>query len=215
VTIVRFLLAWPNAPFTIAFGIALSFVLLQATGVLHLIGDHDHDLDHAGFGDAIFAAFGVGKIPFALIWQTWSIVFALVGWALNARYIGEADPPLTTLLYTAPAGLVAGGVVVTILSRALAPIFASKPHEATSRAELVGMSGVVISSRVTDDFGEVRVRDKSGHDLRVICRLAPGSIPPKEHQRVVVVDYVEESGALLVAPIDEPIDSNRSERRVS
>jgi hypothetical protein len=205
VTIIRFLIAWPNAPFTVAFGIAALFALLQVSGVLGLLGggsdhdgdhevDHDVDHDHAGF---------VGKIPFALIWQTWAIVFAITGLMLNVLFFGAVSTPMITLVWTLPAGIVAGAVAVALVSRLLGPVFATRPHEATSRAELVGLSGVVISSRVTDDFGEVRVRDKSGHDLRVICRLAPGSLPPREHDRVVVVEYVDDADALLVAPIDE------------
>ncbi|MBI2394926.1 MAG: DUF1449 family protein [Deltaproteobacteria bacterium] len=230
-SIVRFLIAWPNAPFTIALGIAAIFALLQISGVLGLIagghGDHDHDMDHgmdhggdhggdhAGVGDAIFGAFGVGKIPFALIWQTWAIVFAVTGLALNARWLGTDGPPPITLLWTLPSGLLLGAGAVAVIARLLGPVFATKPHEATSRRELVGLSGVVISSQVTDDFGEVRVRDKSGLDLRVICRLAPGSAPPKEHERVVVVDYEEASDALLVAPLEGEGVEGSEEKRVS
>lgn len=230
-SIVRFLIAWPNAPFTIALGIAAVFALLQISGVLGLLagghGDHDHDVDHdhdhdvdhdhdhdAGVGDAIFSAFGVGKIPFALIWQTWAIVFAVTGLALNARWLGTEGPPPLTLLWTLPSGLLLGAAAVALVARLLGPVFATKPHEATSRRELVGLSGVVISSKVTDDFGEVRVRDKSGLDLRVICRLAPGSAPPKEHDPVVIVDVEEESGSLLVAPIEGDGDEGERVKRV-
>lgn len=225
-TFLRFLIAWANLPFAIASGIALVFALLQVTGVLALIGsgdhdgdhdldgdgepdadaDADHDADHAGIGDAIFGGLGVGRIPISIIWQSYAIVFAVTGYALNARWLGVSEPPLLTLAWTVPSGLVAGYAVVATLARLLGPVFATKPHEATSRAELVGLSGVVISSKVTDEFGEVRIRDKSGHDLRVVCRLAPGAKPAGEHQRVVVVEYESEGGWLLVTPLedDEP-----------
>jgi len=73
--------------------------------------------------------------------------------------------------------------------------------EATSRAELVGQMGVVISSKVDAEFGEVRVKDKTGHDLRVICKLAAGVREPKEHEEVVFVEYDDAKG-LLVSPMD-------------
>jgi hypothetical protein len=88
----------------------------------------------------------------------------------------------------------------------LGPVLSSKGQEATSRAQLVGQIGIVISSKVDHDFGEVRIRDKTGHDLRVVCKLArqaKGS--PTERQSVVVVDYDERDG-LLVAPLDEDGD---------
>ena len=61
--------------------------------------------------------------------------------------------------------------------------------------------GVVISSRVSTDFGEVRVKDKTGHDLRVICKLAAGMREPQEHEQVVFVEYDDQKG-LLVSPMD-------------
>ena len=70
----------------------------------------------------------------------------------------------------------------------------------SGRAQLVGQIGVVISSRVDQHFGEVRIRDKTGHDVRVICKLSRASADPaSEHENVVVVDYDEERGDLFVA----------------
>jgi hypothetical protein len=226
-SLLRFLASSANAPFTIVGGIAIVFAAVQASGLLGLLGDHDadHDLDadhdveadadgdhdgdheaqadgedHAGMGDAIYAAFGIGRLPLSIVWQTWAVVFAATGLALNARFLGSESIPLATLAWTVPAGLVSGGSVVAVLARLLGPVFATKAHEATSRAELVGLSGVVISSKVDNDFGEVRIRDKSGHDLRVVCKLAPGVRAATEREQVVVVEY--EAGQLLVAPLD-------------
>jgi membrane protein implicated in regulation of membrane protease activity len=224
-SLLRFLASTANAPFTIVGGIAIVFAAVQASGVLGLLGDHDVDADadadadvdgdadadgehdaeadgddHAGVGDAIFAAFGIGRLPLSIVWQTWSVIFAITGLALNARFLGAASVPLVTLAWTVPAGLVSGGSVVALLTRLLGPVFSTKPHEATSRAELVGLSGVVISSKVDKSFGEVRIRDKSGHDLRVVCKLAPGVRAATEREQVVVVDY--EGGQLYVAPVD-------------
>ncbi len=222
---VHFLIAWANAPFTIVGGIAVVFAMLQVSGLLGLLaGDHegDHDVDggdhdadadadgdgdHAGWSEAVFGALGVGRIPLSLIWQTFCVVFAVTGIALNTRYLGTAGPPPLSLLWTLPSATFAGAAVVAMVTRLFAPVFATKAQEATSRAELVGLDAVVISSKVTAEFGEVRIRDKSGHDLRVVCRLAPGYPTPKEHQRVVIVDYEGEAGWLLVAPIgDAPAD---------
>jgi hypothetical protein len=85
----------------------------------------------------------------------------------------------------------------------LGPILSSKGQEATSRAQLVGQIGVVISSRVDRDFGEVRIRDRSGHDLRVVCKLAKEArAVPVERQSVVVVDC-DEKGELTVELLEE------------
>jgi len=239
-----FLIAWANAPFAIAAGIAVFFALLQVTGLLGVIAgggdgeaehdvdvDHDvdadvdHDIDHdaegdadadhdaehehggggsadRGLGAAALAPLGFGRIPFSIIWQTYALSFAVVGFALNVRYLGDPDGvPLLSLAWTLPASLVAGYVAVALVARLLGPVLSSKGQEATTRAQLVGQIGVVISTKVDEEFGEVRIRDKTGHDLRVICKLNKGGkTVPAEHQRVVVVDY--EGGDLLVEPLD-------------
>lgn len=202
--LVSFLTAWANAPFTIAFGIAAGVAVLQATGALSLLGDHDADADGdtdvEGDGDtdhSFLEALGVGRIPFSLVWQSGAIAFALTGLLLNTRYLG-GDPPLISLLWTTPIASLSALGAIALVARLLGPLFT--PTEATSRDALVGREGVVISSRVTNDFGEVRIRDDHGHDVRVICRLAPGQDSVSEGKRVVVVD-IEDGGKPVVAPI--------------
>ncbi len=251
-SIIHFLVAWANAPFTIVGGVAVLFAVLSMTGVMGLLAggsDHDgheagagghadgdtdvdadgdvdadvdadhgadvdgdgdgdtDDVDHAG-GDGkgisalLLGGLGVGKLPLSLVWQVFAVVFAVTGIGLNARYFG-AEVPLVSLGWTLPiAGIVAYGAVGA-LAKALGPVFASKESEATRRAELVGHVGVVISSRVSPDFGEVRIKDKTGHELRVIVKLAPGSRSPVEKESVVIVEHDDATGALHVAPLDD------------
>jgi membrane protein implicated in regulation of membrane protease activity len=176
--------------------------------------DADHDADHdegRSWTSAALGPLGVGKLPFSLIWQTYLVVFAAAGLALNARYFEVAGgAPLVSLAWSVPASLLSGYVAVALLARLLGPVFAPKEQEATSRAELVGQIGVVISSNVDAEFGEIRIRDKTGHDLRVVCKLAPPGRGAKgkparttvrENQSVVVVEY--EGGELFVAPFEE------------
>ncbi len=173
--------------------------------------DADHDAEHEhgagdrGWGVAAMAPLGVGKIPFSIIWQTYALAFAATGFGLNLRYLGTATSvPAISLAWTAPASLVGGYVAVALVARFLGPVLSSKEQEATSRAQLVGQIGVVISSKVDHEFGEVRIRDKTGHDVRVICKLPKGTREPvAEHERVVVIDYEPERGDLLVEALDD------------
>lgn len=212
--VVQFLTAWANAPFTIAFGVAASVALLQASGALSLLaddsdhdvdadGDLDHDADAEADGDdgehSFLDVLGVGRIPFSLVWQTGAIAFAITGLALNTRYIGGGEPPPITLLWTVPSSIVAALGSIAGAARLLGPLFT--PKEATSRHALVGRAGVVISTRVTPEFGEVRLRDDHGHDVRLICRLAEGAEAPHEGAQVVVVEVEDATGRPVVAPI--------------
>ena len=83
-------------------------------------------------------------------------------------------------------------------------MLSSKAQEATSRSQLVGQIGVVISSKVDQEFGEIRIRDKDGHDMRIVCKLAKGKAEPiAEHRSVVVVEVDDERGELFVEPFDD------------
>jgi len=168
--------------------------------------DHDHDADgddDQGIGAILFGPLGIGKIPFSLIWQSYAIVFAITGLALNVHAASAVGTvPLLTLAWTFPTSLLTGYIAVAALARVLGPVLSSKGQEATSRAELVGQIGTVISSRVSPEFGEVRVKDKTGHEIRVICKLAQGVRVASEREQVVFVDYDDERG-LLVSPLEE------------
>jgi membrane protein implicated in regulation of membrane protease activity len=236
----RFLTCWANAPFAIAAGVAVLFVLLQVSGVMGLLAggedadhdvdhdvdghadvdadaDHDHETEHAeasrGWGEMGIALLGVGRIPLSVIWQTYAIVFAMTGLGLNWHYLGGGvEPPLYSIAWSVPVSLAAGYAVVAMVARLLGPVLSSKEQEATSRVQLVGQIGVVISSRVDHEFGEVRIRDKTGHDLRVICKLPKGvKAPVAEHRQVVVVDYEAERGELLVEPLEDESESANKE----
>jgi hypothetical protein len=238
VNALRFLVAWANAPFTIAAGVAILFALLQATGILGLLAgggdDHevdadadadadvdgdadvDHDADHdadqdqdheadgeRGIGAILFGPLGIRRIPFSLIWQSYALVFALTGLALNSRLVApDGSVSLMTLAWTVPISLVTGYASVAALARVLGPVLSSQGQEATSRKDLVGQVGVVISSKVSREFGEVRVKDKTGHELRVVCKLAEGVRIPLEHEQVVFVEHDEDKG-LFVSPMNE------------
>jgi hypothetical protein len=180
--------------------------------------DHDQDHDAAGrggWGHAALAPLGLGKIPFSIVWQTFALAFAATGLAMNAHHLGTSGPPPFTLLWTVPAALAGGYVATALVGRVLGPVLSTKGQEATTRAQLVGQMGIVISTKVDREFGEVRIRDKTGHDLRVVCKLADGAKRvPTEKQSVVVVDYEPERGGLFVEPLDDDDVPPSARRRV-
>jgi membrane protein implicated in regulation of membrane protease activity len=226
--LVRFLMASANIPFAMALGIAVLFVLLQVSGLLGLLaggeGDHGHDVHHeAGpsWATGAFGPLGAGKLPLSLIGQTFLAVFAASGLALNAGYVdAPGGVPLVSLAWSLPSSLLLAYKATALLARLLGPVFAPRQQEATSRDELVGAIGVVISSAVDEQFGEIRVRDKSGHDLRVVCRLAPSARDAPSRAKSVIhsasVVVVEcERGELLVEPFEDEEDMGETKGRPS
>lgn len=225
-----FLCAWGNLPFGVAFGIAVVFAALSWSGALSVLAgggdadesdgdadgdeadgddesdDSDEEADDRGLFALALAPLGKGKLPSSLLWQSFAVIFAVTGYAANARYLREAIVPLRSLLWTLPLSLLVAYACVALLARVLGPVFSSEAAEATSRKDLVGELGVVISTRVTAEFGEVRFRDKSGHDVRLVCALDHGSRVPREGEQVVVVGLDPHRDRVLVAPLEDDPD---------
>ncbi len=169
-------------------------------------GDHGHDHDHDdqghGLGHQLLAGLGVGRVPLSIVWQCYAVTFGFAGIAANAVYLERVgDLPALTLAWTLPGAATFGYVATRLLARAVGRVVADPTQEATTRRELVGVSGVVISTRVDADFGEVRVKDKTGHTLRVICRTRDEA-PILEGREVVIVDWDRQGDRLFVAPLD-------------
>ncbi|UJR85143.1 OB-fold-containig protein [Sandaracinus amylolyticus] len=221
-SVLDWLSSWANVPFTVAGGATLLFALVQATGVLGLLGGHDDgdadghaegdgdgDADghaDAGHGSALEALLGplaIGRVPLTLTVESAGLAFAIAGLSINSTYLDHpAGPPLVSLAWTLPIALLVGYGGAALVARVLAPIVDDRAQAATSRRELVGTIGVVISSRVSAEFGEVRLRDRSGHDVRVVCRVAPGTRELAERDEAVVVECSDD-GTLYVAAFDE------------
>jgi membrane protein implicated in regulation of membrane protease activity len=167
--------------------------------------DNDHDADHEqspGLGQQLMAGLGVGRVPLSIIWQTFAVAFGFAGVVANTIYATRAGAlPALNLVWTLPGAAIFAYLVTRTLSRALGRVVADPRQEATTRKQLVGHAGVVISTRIDAEFGEVRVKDKTGHTLRVICRTRDGS-PIPEGRDVVIVDWDRDGDHLYVAPLD-------------
>lgn len=162
-------------------------------------GDGDHDL-----GDKILIDLGVGRVPFSLIWQTFAMAFGVGGLAVNAIYLGRGGVLAPgTLAWSVPIALVFAYAATRGVSRVLGRVIASPDQEATSRGGLVGATGVVISTRITDEFGEVRVKDRSGHFVHIVCRTREGEPPIPAGREIVIIEYNPDNGRLFVAPLDD------------
>jgi membrane protein implicated in regulation of membrane protease activity len=173
-------------------------------------GDHDADSDADHDGDdadeddggsarGILATMGGGRVPFSMIWQTFGATFGLSGLALNTivlAYFGSV--PTWSLLWTLPIALIAAFFVTRFVGGGLARVLAHDATQASSRRDLVGRPAVVISSQLSTQFGEVRIKDKASH-VRVVCKLMNGP-PVSEGTEVVIVDC--KKGQLFAAPFD-------------
>lgn len=217
-------LAWANVPFLSVLAIAVLFAALQATGIIGVLagGDHDGDADHdADGGDSdhdadgehegfsVAGLLGVGRVPLTFVLQSFAITLGITGLSVHMLAFGFAAPPLRALLWSLPVSLAVAFTLTSLVSRAAAKIFSTEGQEASRRAQLVGSTGVVISSKVDREFGEVRLSTPGGVTVRVIVTTEADS-PIQEGREIVVTDYDKDRDRLVVSALDE---DDRARRR--
>ncbi len=170
-------------------------------------GDHDAD-DAAGaslasHGFSVGADLGVGRVPLSILWQTYALAFAFAGLAANiAVWSARRALPLSTLAWSVPFSLAFGYAVTRLVGRVVGRAVSDPALEVTSRAGLVGKVGVVISSKVDGEFGEVRIPVRTGHVVRVTALVHENEPPIEEQREVVVVEYDRARDRLYVAPLE-------------
>ncbi len=222
-------LSWANVPFLSALAIAVLFATLQATGLLGLLAGGDHDGDHDADGDAdgdadadgdgephathegfsIAGLLGVGRVPLTFLLQSFAIALGIAGLSIHTIAYGIAAPPTRALLWSAPLAITIALALTSALARVAGRIFSTEGQEASRRSQLVGSTGVVISSRVDREFGEVRISTPTGVTVRVIVSTEDEQ-PIAEGNQVVVTEYDRERDRLVVAALDE---DDRARRR--
>lgn len=167
-------------------------------------GDGD-DADGESWALKLGLSFGMGRLPMTLLAQVFLVVFGVSGLLVNVAFVGSGAIPFWTLFYSLPLATIVALGADAAMTRVLAPIVDDKLQAATKRSALVGSIATVISRQVTEEFGEVRIRDRSGHDLRLIVKLAPErtrvDTSLREGQEAVVVD-VDARGTPLVMRLD-------------
>jgi membrane protein implicated in regulation of membrane protease activity len=186
-------------------------------------GDHDADQDadndadnedSGSLGGRILVDLGVGRVPFSTVWQAFAITFGISGLAINSLVLaphGAAAAPIT-LAYTIPLSLVAAYLITRTATRILGRVLGGEHEEASSLKDLVGSTGTVISSQITDEFGEIRVNDRAGRRMHLICRIRDAEKPIPSGREVVIVDYDAKTGHIFVSPLDVDLSDDKPKK---
>lgn len=127
------LLAVANLPFVIALGLLALIALLQVTGLGDVIedaGDFDtaDGLDAGGFGAALTALLGLGRVPLMIWTASLLLIFGMTGLIGQAWIADLFGAPL-------PAGwamLAAAGAALPLNSLAARPLGAIMPRDETT-----------------------------------------------------------------------------------
>jgi hypothetical protein len=203
---VVFLNHWWNLPFLVMLLLVAAYFVLQLVGLVgHGGGDHDVATDsdadsqaaahgpHAGGGDTVhdvLAFFGVGRVPFMIVWVTLFLFAGFTGLIVNRVVYLSFGGAAPGWLFPVSLGaaLAVGLAGVRVFARAAARLVDVGGHGATAKHELVGKLGVVASAALDARFGEVRVHDGKD-EILVHGRLQEGEAPLQRGARVVIVDY--------------------------
>jgi Protein of unknown function (DUF1449) len=169
--------------------------------------DHDADADHGHDADhdhGLAAFFGIGRVPFMVVWLTLFIFAGFTGIFLNRVLQVRAGEyrgwffPLSAL-----ASLGVGAVSVKFAASAIAKLVDVGGRGCSARRELSGAVGVVASPVLDHKFGEVRVHDSRGNELIVHGHLGDGDRELKQGDKVVLIDLENDSGLFHVAALKE------------
>jgi YqiJ-like protein len=171
----------------------------------HDLPDEDGDAHGEGeHGHALAAFFGVGRVPFMVVWLTLFIFAGFTGLFLNRILQARAGEYRAWFFPLSLLGALGVGVMsVRLAARAVGKLVDVGGRGASTRRELSGRVGVVASPLLDGKFGEVRVRDPRGNELIVHGHLGEGEKPLRQGDEVVLIELENESGLFHVAALKE------------
>lgn len=211
VSFVSFLNHWWNLPVLVMLGLVGVFFVLQLAGIaMHgdadVDADADADADHDADADADGdheSFFGIGKVPFMVVWVTFFIFAGFAGLTWNRVLSARGDYPTWAFVVALAIAVIAGAIGVRLFSRLAARFVDVGGKGSAKKHELCGKVGVVASATLDDKFGEVRVRDDHGNELLVHGRVAAGEAPLSRGAKLVLVDFDADKELFWVAAVPE------------
>ena len=211
-------LALPNLPLTLLLGVILAYWLFVLIGGLDLDvfdigGDVDVGADvsdvsshpsGAALGGLVFNAgrlLGISQVPLAI----WASFFVLFIWAgaliLNYRFNGEAgDRDLTRAAFLLLPNLAGSFVLTRLATWPVAKIFGAFSQVSDESSQIEGRLGVVLTTELTDTFGQVQVDPSHGAPALVMARLTKPGPALGKGDRVRVIKASPDRSLYFVEP---------------
>lgn len=198
-----------NLPFTLLLGAVIVYWLVALVGVLDIdaldgLGDDGIDAEggegadgdgageHGGsFFHAVLRVVGAADAPLIFVLSLLSVFL----WATNLvgnHYFNPGNSGLGGLVVAVPA-LVASLLLTRVSVVPLRPVIGLL-RNAEKPAEIIGSSGVVRSSRLDEEFGEVEI-ESSEKNLILRARVSAGSPALEKGARILVVSREADSGS--------------------
>ncbi len=208
-----------NFPLTVVLGLLLAYWLLTVLGIFGSDGgveaDADVDLDvdagvdgdigaggHGGEigGVGMLRFFGLGDVP-AMVMLT-VLVMSMWVIAILSNYVLNPGGSVLVALLLAVPNFVVSLFVMKYAVMPLKPLYRKMREDADAPEPVVGRTGTVRSSEVTEAFGQVEVPTR-GTPLYVHARTAGGDEVLRKGDEALIYKFVKETGVYLVRKIGQ------------
>lgn len=184
-------------PFTVMVVLSCVYWLFALLGTIDMDAfDIDLDADGAtGETGGIFASLlqfiNATEVPLMFVIS----VMSVCKWLLNIAAIltfNSAGVWWIGLL-TWIGAFIVSCVIAAIVTKPLVPLFKAFKAGEDDEEAIIGAEATVVTSRLTEEFGQVRVLRQKGSSAQVHCRLAEGEDPLKKGETLRVIGRDEET----------------------
>lgn len=225
------LLAWYNVLFSAPLVFVFIFAILQLIGVglefgssepevevdvdvepdvdldvdvdaepdIDLDADTEVDVGETGLITSTLGFMNVGKVPCMVILMILFASWGIVGLICNNVFPVKEFPPFIGI------SLVAAFILSILNTKYIAAGIAKLLPEsspAKTYRSLCGHTARVTSGRVTSTFGRAIVRTTDGSRLNISCKIREGDEEPVHGDRVLLVDYDQDTRTFEVVKAD-------------
>lgn len=147
--------------------------------------DADTGFQTPSFGD-VFGFLNVGRVPLMVVLMSLFATWGITGLIANAFLNVPVRPEWVWLSYV--IAFFCSFLGTRYISIVLSKLF-PESEKAISDAQLLGLSGRVISGQITRTFGTARVQVPDGPELTVSCRAKADEITPVKGDTVILIGY--------------------------
>lgn len=196
-------------PFTILLALCCLYWLLALLGTIDMDSidfgfDSDSGLDgDIGNSGGLLTSFlklvNATDVPFMLVFS----VVTLCKWFINIAAIlyWNAGGLVWLGLTTWVIGFFFSCILAAILTKPLVPVFKAFRAGEDDEEPILGQSATVVTSHLTEKFGQVRVMRKKGATALVNCRLACGQTELSKGDDVTIISRDEKDGVYICKQI--------------
>ncbi|MGB0383386.1 MAG: hypothetical protein ACPGWR_01060 [Ardenticatenaceae bacterium] len=155
---------------------------------------------------ALFDLLGIGRVPLMLLLLLFSATFGLLGWVLSNLWLTTVGSEqwfffvglwIVTFVISAVISGRLGGVIAKLVP--------SISTTAKSNEQLVGKVAKVISPRVNERYGQVRVYDAAGTSLTLFAVIPKNNTPIPRDTEVVLADFDPERKVYTVVKLRDEL----------